>query len=415
MAAVPRVLSRLRPRRCPAVLRPCPAGPRGHRGQRGGTTGTTTALARQRWARPAGAALAFLGGLSLFPRDAEEEEGEDAIILLLKKAKLSVMKGELAEAERLLHQALRLSHQEDNRQAIAYTYSVMANVAFMQGQLDNAEKLYKASMSYLLAGDMKEDDNAILEMSLKLASIYAAQKQDKLAIAGYQFCILTLEEKIAKQKDLPEDVLPAEEKANTRLLLGMSLDSYARYLLSVNQLPAAQKMYEKALQIANDVQGETHPQVTCTTVVGPLKKERLISRELCRHPTCPALMSGDECDASAASDCCTSLALRLPLSILVQTVVLLNDLATVLDAQGHHDEAYSYVKRAAELARETQHPEEHMVLNNLAAILMHKDFLQAKLVYKEALKQAQQKGDVASVQHIQEELAELAKRRKGSK
>ncbi|XP_074746496.1 tetratricopeptide repeat protein 19, mitochondrial isoform X3 [Strix uralensis] len=180
----------------------------------------------------------------------------------------------------------------------------------------------------------------------------------KLALAGYEFCILTLEEKIAKQKDLPEDVLPAEEKANTRLLLGMSLDSYARYLLNVNQLPVAQKMYEKALQISNDVQGETHP----------------------------------------------------------QTVVLMNDLATVLDAQGHYDEAYSYVKRAAELAKETQHPEEHMVLNNLAAILMHKeDFLQAKQVYKAALEQAQQKGDVASVQHIQEELAELAKRRKGSK
>lgn len=59
-------------------------------------------------------------------------------------------------------------------------------------------------------------------------------------------------------------------------------------------------------------------------------------------------------------------------SVLVQTVVLMNDLATVLDAQGHYDEAYSCVKRAAELAKETQHPEEHMVLNNLAAILMHK-------------------------------------------
>lgn len=47
--------------------------------------------------------------------------------------------------------------------------------------------------------------------------------------------------------------------------------------------------------------------------------------------------------------------------------------------------------------------------------LTTEDFLQAKQVYKEALKQAQQKGDVASVQHIQEELAELAKRRKGSK
>ncbi|XP_065588047.1 tetratricopeptide repeat protein 19, mitochondrial isoform X2 [Cyrtonyx montezumae] len=319
VAALPRALSRLA-RRCPAGLaRPRPAWHGGTRQERGGS-GSGTGSAGQRWAGPGGSALGFFGAFSLSPRnDAEEEDGEDAIILLLKKAKLSVMKGELEEAERLLHRALHLAHQADNRKAIVYTYSTMANVAFMQGQLDNAEKLYKATMSYLLAGDMKEDDNAILEMSLKLASIYAAQKQHKLALAGYEFCILTLEEKIAKQKDLPEDVLPAEEKANTRLLLGMSLDSYARYLLDINQLPVAQKMYEKALQISNDVQGETHP----------------------------------------------------------QTVVLMNDLATVLDAQGHYDEAYSHVKRAAELAKVTQHPEEHMVLNNLAAILMHKSKLPA--------------------------------------
>lgn len=74
--------------------------------------------------------------------------------------------------------------------------------------------------------------------------------------------------------------------------------------------------------------------------------------------------------------CCPSLPQKscseASFSVLVQTVVLMNDLATVLDAQGHYDEAYSYVKRAAELAKETEHPEEHMVLNNLAAILMHK-------------------------------------------
>jgi len=75
----------------------------------------------------------------------------------------------------------------------------------------------------------------------------------------------------------PSSLFAAEEKANTHLLLGMSLDSYARYLLNINQLPVAQKMYEKALQISNDVQGETHPQVTCKMVVGLLGKERLIS------------------------------------------------------------------------------------------------------------------------------------------
>lgn len=48
----------------------------------------------------------------------------------------------------------------------------------------------------------------------------------------------------------------------------MSLDSYARYLLNIKELPAAQKMYEKALQISSDVQGETHPQVICSAVAG---------------------------------------------------------------------------------------------------------------------------------------------------
>uniref|UniRef100_A0A8C4UZY9 Tetratricopeptide repeat protein 19, mitochondrial n=1 Tax=Falco tinnunculus TaxID=100819 RepID=A0A8C4UZY9_FALTI len=357
-AALPRALCRLAARRCPAGLPPARAAWRG--GARGEERSGWSGSARGRGTRPAGGALALLGGeAGGRPRRAgpgrPPEDGEDAIVQLLKRAKLSVMKGELGEAEQLLHRALRLSHRSDNRQAIVYTYSMMANVAFMQGQLDNVSN---SGFPPLHCVSLWQDDNAVLEMSLKLASIYAAQKQHKLALAGYEFCILTLEEKIAKQKDLPEDVLPAEEKANTRLLLGMSLDSYARYLLNLNELSVAQKMYEKALQISNDVQGETHP----------------------------------------------------------QTVVLMNDLATVLDAQGRYDEAYSYVKRAAELAKETQHPEEHMVLNNLAAILMHKDdFLQAKQVYKEALKQAQEKGDVASVQHIQEELAELAKRRKGSK
>ncbi|CAM5164499.1 unnamed protein product [Eretmochelys imbricata] len=313
-----------------------------------------------------GGVLAALAAFTLFSKNAEEEketkEGEsagteDTIIFLLKKAKLSIMKGELEEAERILHEAVRLSHQSDNKRAIIYTYDLMANLAFLRGQLDSAEKLFKAAMSFLLAGDMKQDDNAIIEMSLKLASIYAAQNQHKLALAGYEFCILTLDEKIAKYKDLPEDVLPAEERANTYLLLGLCLDSYGRYLLANKQVPRAQRMYERALQISKEVQGETHP----------------------------------------------------------QTVVLMNDLATVLDAQGLYDEAYTHGKRASELARQTEHPEEHMVLNNLAGILMHKeDFLQAKQVYKKALKQAELKGDTASRQHIQEELAELARRRKHS-
>ncbi|XP_033028283.1 tetratricopeptide repeat protein 19, mitochondrial [Lacerta agilis] len=346
------------------------AGRRSVAQARAGRSGDETRSRGGKRTTAAAGAATLAGGLglsafSLFSHEAEKEkdsaEGqsevkeEDTIILLLKKAKLSIMKGELEEAERLLHEAARLSHQSDNKQAIIYTYGTMANLAFMRGQLDHAEKLFKAAMSYLLAGDMKQDDNAIIEMSLKLASIYAARNEDKLALAGYEFCILTLEEKVAKQKDIPVDVLPEEEKSNTRLLLGMTLDSYARYLLAHSQAATAQRMYEKALQISMEVQGETHP----------------------------------------------------------QTVVLMNDLATALDAQGLYEDAYARVRRASELAQQTEHPETYIVLNNFAGILMHKEeYSSAKAVYKEALQKAEAAGDGASVRQIRKELAELARRRR---
>ncbi|XP_042773395.1 tetratricopeptide repeat protein 19, mitochondrial isoform X2 [Panthera tigris] len=195
------------------------------------------------------------------------DETEAEIIQLLKRAKLSIMKDEPEEAELILHDALRLAYQSDNRKAITYTYDLMANLAFIRGQLENAEKLFKATMSYLLGGGMQQEDNAIIEISLKLASIYAAQNRQEFALAGYEFCISTLEEKIEREKELAEDILSVEEKANTHLLLGMCLDTYARYLLFSKQPAQAQRMYEKALQISEEILGERHPQPTSSPLV----------------------------------------------------------------------------------------------------------------------------------------------------
>ncbi|XP_061111418.1 tetratricopeptide repeat protein 19, mitochondrial isoform X2 [Conger conger] len=148
---------------------------------------------------------------SFFGKSDEEDEAkktEDEIIMLLKRAKLSIMQDELEAASGYLHQAIRLAHQSHNNQAIIYTYSLMANLAFVQGQLTNAEKLFKAAMSFLLSGGTSQDDNAVIEMSLKLATIYATQKRHELADHGFRFCIESLEAKIENQKDLPEDALP---------------------------------------------------------------------------------------------------------------------------------------------------------------------------------------------------------------
>ncbi|XP_062966429.1 tetratricopeptide repeat protein 19, mitochondrial isoform X2 [Cynocephalus volans] len=354
-------------RGCSARLLPGPAGGAGpevrvpprRSAPHGRGRGLLPLLAALAWfSRPAAAAAAE-------EEEEEEEEeqqqeaaaAEDAaeaeIIRLLKRAKLSIMKDEPEEAELILHDALRLAYQSNNKKAITYTYDLMANLAFIRGQLENAEELFKATMSYLLGGGMKQEDNAIIEISLKLASIYAAQNRQEFALAGYEFCISTLEEKIEREKELTEDIMSVEEKASTHLLLGMCLDACARYLLFSKQPSQAQRMYEKALKISEEIQGERHP----------------------------------------------------------QTIVLMSDLATTLDAQGHFDEAYIYMKRASDLARQINHPELHMVLSNLAAILMHRErYTQAKEIYQEALKQAELKRDEVSVQHIREELAELSRK-----
>ncbi|XP_032175650.1 tetratricopeptide repeat protein 19, mitochondrial isoform X1 [Mustela erminea] len=379
-------------RTCSARLLPGPAGGRAPEvavpafrvAPRGGGPGLLPLLAALAWfSRPAAAdeqeERQGAGGAAA---EGAADETEAEIIQLLKRAKLSIMKDEPEEAELILHDALRLAYQSDNKKAITYTYDLMANLAFIRGQLENAEKLFKATMSYLLGGGMQQEDNAIIEISLKLASIYAAQNRQEFALAGYEFCISTLEEKIEREKELAEDVLSAlavndttihkvtlaknlqitcdsflildvQEKASTHLLLGMCLDTYARYLLFSKQPSQAQRMYEKALQISEEMLGERHP----------------------------------------------------------QTIVLMSDLATTLDAQGRFDEACAYVQRASDLARQIEHPELHMLLSNLAAILMHRErYAQAREIYQEALKQAELKRDEVSIQHIREELAELSRK-----
>ncbi|XP_067309676.1 tetratricopeptide repeat protein 19, mitochondrial isoform X1 [Pseudorasbora parva] len=284
----------------------------------------------------------------------EEQKLEDELILLLKKAKYSMMTGELDAANGFLHKAVRLAHQMHSNDAIIYTYSLMANLAFVQGQLDNAEKLFKAAMSFMLSGGMPQDDNAVIEMSLKLASIYATQNKNELAEHGFEFCTDSLEAKIEKQKDLLPESLSDEERKDTRLLLGLSLDARARYLAANHRFTGACRDYRNALQICQEEQGESHP----------------------------------------------------------QTLVLMSDLATVLDLQGKHDEALAYVKKAVELGQAAGHPDQHVLLGNMAGILMHKgEFEESAKLYQEALALAHAAGDGEAVEQIQEGLKELANRR----
>ncbi|XP_023267804.1 tetratricopeptide repeat protein 19, mitochondrial isoform X2 [Seriola lalandi dorsalis] len=290
----------------------------------------------------------------------EAQRKEDELILLLKKAKLSMYRGQLQAASGFLHQAVGLAHQTHNNQAIIYTYSLMANLAYVQGQLDNAEKLFKAAMSFMLSGGTPQDDNAVIEMSLKLATIYAEQNKAELAEHGFRFCTESLEAKLEKQKDESAEQQTGETeeqealRKETRLLLGLCLDSRARYRASTRRLNQATQDYQTALNICRQEQGETHP----------------------------------------------------------QTLVLMSDLATILDLQGRHDDALALVQQAVDLSRSSGHPDQHVLLGNMAGILLHTGRLEDSVqLYQEALSLARQAGDQEAVEKIQEGLKEVKKRR----
>jgi len=191
----------------------------------------------------------------------ESAEDDDAVVLTLKKAKLAERKQNLDQADDLYHHALALVkiHQQEKRwsqekilQAQVYIYDCMANLALVRGQLNTAEKLLKLTIQGLLQQGKGQDDNAVVELSLKLAVIYAAQERTSEAELGYQFCIDTQQKKIDSA---------AEFDVDTVALLGMSVDAYSRYLVSRKDYAAAMHNLNKALEIAVSVLDEMHQQV----------------------------------------------------------------------------------------------------------------------------------------------------------
>ncbi len=131
-------------------------------------------------------------------------------------------------------------------------------------KLDEAEKLYKETIKGLLQQRKEKDDNAILEISLKLSKIFTLQGKYDDAKDGYLFCINLLENKLKgvdrngiKERD-PED---ESGDLNTLALLGMSTTSYGRFLIIRQNYNEADDVLKEALTIAKVVFGEEDNQV----------------------------------------------------------------------------------------------------------------------------------------------------------
>lgn len=116
-----------------------------------------------------------------------------------------------------------------------------------------SERLFKEVMSRILAnGSVEQDDNKIIEMSLKLSQVYAMWGDHEKASAGFRFCVDTQERKVA--------AAGANADEDTVALWGMSSDHLAQYLLALGKHRAALEQFRAAHETCRKLVGDSHPQ-----------------------------------------------------------------------------------------------------------------------------------------------------------
>ena len=202
--------------------------------------------------------------------------------------------------------------------------------------------LFKDTLKGLLEAGVEKDDNSIVEISLKLSMIYALLKRETEAAQGYKFCISTMEKNLEKE---PDD-------QNTAALLGLSIDSYARFLLLRHNYIESLKQMERSLELAIKVFGESH----------------------------------------------------------TQPLVIMNDIATVCMMTKDYDLGMKYMKRAIKTGEKIKSPEMAAFYCNIGAIYLHKHQLEeAQRNCEHAAELAQKLGDKQSKLHAQSCLEQIKK------
>ncbi|RUS76259.1 hypothetical protein EGW08_015974 [Elysia chlorotica] len=235
----------------------------------------------------AGSGLGISYALFGFSFGKKDDEEKDELTEAYRNARLAHARGDLKKADELYHDALKIATEQMAAKKITQEklitsrtlmYDGLADIALQTGQIENAEMLYKETMKGCLSQGMAQDANAIVELALKLASIYAIQGKKEEAEEGYKFCLQATQPKMEEREKLwragkggslvkkkradvtgqPEEMEVSEQEEvelNTAALLGMTLGSYGRFLLYERRYQEALPLFEKARLYAENTLG----------------------------------------------------------------------------------------------------------------------------------------------------------------
>lgn len=236
--------------------------------------------------------------------DAEKMKKMSPAELLIAKGVLSLCDHDHDKADKMFHEALQYAIAEHNVDQETLILNLLATNFLESGDLKKAEKLLIDLIKRLVAQEVDQSDSAILELSLKLASIYGKCESDhEKAYTGFRFVINNLTKKL---EYLPLENLDAvdlqdlsEQQKNDLAMLGWACDWFAKFLLSINDPSYAVSLLKRALNISTKILG-------------------------CHHE---------------------------------QTLILLNDIGTTLSMSNLPEEGKYFIKRAVEGALESQSQE----------------------------------------------------------
>jgi len=176
---------------------------------------------------------------------------DSQLVETIRLAAKSIHEGNGKKGEELLHIALRMAQDLHHYNGETYIFTLLASLSFQQEEYLKAENLYKTVIQRQINKGIDEDNNGIIEMSLKLAKIYGEWKDHDKAKTGFDFCIKAQETKMKSKGDTSED---------THALWGMSRDWYAQYLLNNGKHKEAFNQFQDAFLISCELFGNTHPQ-----------------------------------------------------------------------------------------------------------------------------------------------------------
>ncbi|KAJ8025141.1 Tetratricopeptide repeat protein 19, mitochondrial [Holothuria leucospilota] len=297
---------------------------------------------------PSGFCIASSAALLFFNFKKEEE---DSIELLVAKAASAEKRGQLGDAANFYHQAVTQAQQENKKDKVAFIYDMMANFYLRIDENFKAEKLFKETIKLLLESGFEQTDPAVLEISLKLASMYELQFRYTEAEAGYHFCVSKSEEGLESYKK--SGTKDFDKEMNLYAMLGVSLEAYGKFMLKQHRLDEAEKAYLRAIKICeNELADKGKP-----------------------HP---------------------------------QTATLLNDLGTVYEQKKNYSKAMETICKAEELAKDSKDDLAIIMCNKASLHLRNGNREDATSLFRQALRLAERSQDEETIKFVKIAMSKLA-------